>query len=207
MLASNLQTNPYIKAYEDNATIAKKAVEESSKDNKEVKEPKIDTDAVSVAISARNVLTYINQTSNDTSKSNFNTQKLLDGLINGNSDIMNFFNGGKTQEGFSLSSIGYEGKPISQLNPEEAKDLVSENGFFGIEKTSQRVAGFAISISGNNIDSLKEARKGIVEGFEEANKLFGGKLPEISYKTQEKTLELIDKKIAELSGGDKKVES
>jgi hypothetical protein len=37
-------------------------------------------------------------------------------------------------------------------------------------------------------------------GFEEAEKLFGGQLPEISYKTQERTLALIDEKIKSLKG-------
>ncbi len=47
---------------------------------------------------------------------------------------------------------------------------------------------------------------GIVKGFEEANKMFGGNLPEISYKTQERTLALIDAKIESLKNPQSKVE-
>ncbi len=202
-MISNIQQNSqYIQSYKDNSVNSVKPNETLQKeDNSFVKDVKIDTDAVSVQISMQNVLSYINENSNTTAKTNFNAQNILDKLIGGNEDFMNFLGGGETSDGFSLASIGYEGKPITQLSVDEAKDLVNEdNGFFGVEKTSDRVAGFAISLSGNNVDSLKEARKGIVEGFEEANKLFGGELPEISYRTQDRTLKLIDEKIAELSG-------
>ena len=50
----------------------------------------------------------------------------------------------------------------------------------------------------NDLAALQEARKGIVQGFEDAEKMWGGELPEISYQTQEKTLKIIDEKIAEL---------
>ena len=70
--------------------------------------------------------------------------------------------------------------------------------FFGITQTSQRVADFVLNFSGNDLEKLEKGREGIVRGFEEAKKMWGGDLPEISYKTQNRTLELIDAKIAEL---------
>ncbi len=50
------------------------------------------------------------------------------------------------------------------------------------------------------LELLQKGREGIVQGFEEAKKMFGGELPEISYKTQERTLALIDEKINSLKG-------
>ncbi|MEA3288659.1 MAG: hypothetical protein U9Q04_00645, partial [Campylobacterota bacterium] len=82
----------------------------------------------------------------------------------------------------------------------EANDLLSEDGFFGIEQTSQRVSGFVLGFAQDDIELLKKGREGVVQGFKEAEKLWGGELPELSYKTQEKTLEIIDAKIAELEG-------
>ena len=49
-----------------------------------------------------------------------------------------------------LQDIGYNGKPIAELSKEEAAELVSEDGFFGIEKTAQRIADFVINGSGND---------------------------------------------------------
>ena len=49
--------------------------------------------------------------------------------------------------GIDFKSVGYEGKPINELSREEASDLVSENGFFGIANTADRMSGFVINLS------------------------------------------------------------
>ena len=102
----------------------------------------------------------------------------------------------KTKNG--LVFRGYEGKVISELSQGEAQELLDEGGFFSIDQTSKRVSSFTISLANGDLEALKEGRSGVVQGFEEAEKMWGGKLPDISYATQEKTLELIDKKIQEL---------
>lgn len=117
-------------------------------------------------------------------------------------NILNFLSGKKVEGELSLKDIGYEGKPITELSSQEASELVSEEGFFGVNKTSQRVADFVFGFAGDDLSILEKGREGIVQGFEDAKKMWGGELPEISYKTQAKTLELIDAKIAELKGTD-----
>jgi len=112
--------------------------------------------------------------------------------------VLDFLGGTGKIDDKMLADIGYAGKPILELTQQEAEDLVSEDGFFGIKKTSQRVVDFAITLAGDNLDNLAKVRQGVVKGFEEAEKMFGGKLPEISYKTQERTLALIDAKIESL---------
>lgn len=91
-----------------------------------------------------------------------------------------------------LQQIGYEGKPIAELSQEEAAELVSEDGFFGIEKTAQRIADFVINGAGDNEELFRAGRDGVLRGFEEAEAIWGGTLPDISYKTIEKAVELID---------------
>jgi hypothetical protein len=120
----------------------------------------------------------------------------------GQNDLINFLSG-KGAKGNNLADIGYEGKPIAQLSQNEAKGLLSKDGFFGVDKTSQRVADFVLSFSGDDLEKLEKGREGIVQGFKEADKLFGGKLPEISRETQKQTLKLIDEKIAQLKDEDK----
>jgi hypothetical protein len=120
------------------------------------------------------------------------------GALAGSQEVLDFLSGKETEGGMNLSDIGYEGKPITDLTPEEANELISDDGFFGITQTSDRVANFVFSFSGNDLELLQKGREGVVQGFEEANKLFGGELPEISYKTQERTLALIDEKINSL---------
>ena len=99
-----------------------------------------------------------------------------------------------------FESIGYTGKPIADMKPDEAKALVSEEGFFGITQTSNRLADFVISGGENNLNKLKAGREGVIRGFNEAEKIWGEKLPDISYETLTKTLAKIDEKIISLGG-------
>ena len=102
--------------------------------------------------------------------------------------------------GLDLAGIGYNGKALGELSSDEASELVSENGFLGIANTAERIAGFVLNGAGDDIEKLKAGREGVAKGFEDAKKIWGGELPEISQKTIEKTLETLDKKIAELGG-------
>ncbi|MFC2428489.1 MAG: hydrogenase-4 component G [Campylobacter sp.] len=99
-----------------------------------------------------------------------------------------------------FKTIGYEGKLIWQLSQSEASDLVSENGFFGISNTADRISNFIINAAGDDLEKLQAGREGMQRGFEEAEKIWGGNLPEISQKTIEKATQSIDKRIAELGG-------
>lgn len=99
---------------------------------------------------------------------------------------------------FTLADIGYEGKPIADLSQEEAKELVADDGFFGITQTSERIANFVLMGAGDNVEMLKAGREGILRGFDEAEGMWGKKLPDISYETINKSVEMIDKKLSEL---------
>ncbi len=91
-----------------------------------------------------------------------------------------------------LEEIGYEGQPLDELTKEQAKELVAEDGFFGVEQTAKRISDFVLNGAGNDEDLLRAGRSGVLQGFEEAETIWGEKLPEISYKTIEKALETID---------------
>jgi len=97
-----------------------------------------------------------------------------------------------------LSDIGYEGKNIGDLSQEEATDLVSEDGFFGIDQTSNRIADFVINGAAGDEEKLRSGRAGIIQGMEDAEAMWGSELPDISQKTMDAALEKIDKTMAEL---------
>lgn len=153
--------------------------------------------AVDLSISMESIKVFINLKSVEFTQDNTSAQHAVHNLKQ-NDEVYKFLSGEELENGFSLSSIGYEGKPLTELTQDEAKELVSDEGFFGIDKTSERVSSFVIGLAGDNLESLEEARRGIVEGFQEAEKMWGGELPDISHKTQEKTLDIIDKKIAQM---------
>lgn len=103
-------------------------------------------------------------------------------------------------DSIDAKSLGYEGKPLSQLNPSEASALISEDGFFGVSQTSQRLIDFVLNGSDGELSLLKAGRLGILQGFDEAESLWGGKLPDLSYQTIDKVLQALDEKIASLGG-------
>ncbi|MBL0708046.1 MAG: hypothetical protein JJW00_03270 [Sulfurimonas sp.] len=96
-----------------------------------------------------------------------------------------------------LSDVGYEGKPIAELSQDEASELVSEDGLFGIKQTSQRIADFVINGAGGDEDRFRAGREGMLLGFKQAEEMWGGKLPEISQKTMQATIEMVDKAMHE----------
>ncbi|NQY94315.1 MAG: hydrogenase-4 component G [Campylobacteraceae bacterium] len=191
--ASSYQ-NSSINAYKQNISETSKTAKNEDKSLEET----LKESAVSVSISMNAQIVLFSLNSSDTARDNV----LIQGSLEGNKDMFNYLAGKEDSNGFSLKDIGYEGKAITELSPEEAEELLEEEGFFGIEQTSNRVADFVFSFAGNDVELLKEGREGIIRGFEEAQILFGNQLPEISFKTQEKTLELIDAKINSINNGE-----
>lgn len=94
-----------------------------------------------------------------------------------------------------LKDIGYDGKPIAELSQDEASELVSEDGIFGVKQTSERIANFVINGAGGDEDMLRAGREGMLQGFKDAEAMWGGELPEISQKTMDAALEMVDKEM------------
>lgn len=97
-----------------------------------------------------------------------------------------------------LKDVGYEGKPIASLSKDEAAELVSEDGIFGIKQTSERIANFVIAGAGGDEKMLRAGREGMIQGFKDAEKMWGDKLPDISQKTMAKAIEMVDKAMTDL---------
>jgi len=186
-----INSNGYTKANEtalQNANVHQTHPSQNKQDKELTVEEQINKSAVEVSLSMNAQIILFAMDTQDLTSNNAKAQNA----------ILDFLSGKEVEGELSLKDIGYEGKPITELSPEEASDLVSEDGFFGIDQTSQRVADFVFGFAGDDLDILEQGRKGIVQGFEDAQKMWGGELPQISYDTQAKTLELIDAKIQEI---------
>ena len=99
-----------------------------------------------------------------------------------------------------FASIGYTGKNILAMNSTELNALVSEDGFFGIENTASRIADFVINGAGDDLEKLKKGFEGMKQGFAQAEKIWGDKLPQISQDTIDKAIEKVSARIQELGG-------
>ena len=74
----------------------------------------------------------------------------------------------------------------------KAQSEISDEGFWGVKKTSERIVDFAKKISGGDISKLEILKDAIREGFEAAKELMGGKLPDISEQTYEAVMKSLD---------------
>ncbi len=99
-----------------------------------------------------------------------------------------------------FASLGYNGKSPLAMNTDELNQLISEEGFFGIDNTANRIADFVIKGAGNDVEKLKKGLEGIKQGFEQAEKIWGGELPQISQDTIEATIKKVSDRIDELGG-------
>ncbi|EAJ3710018.1 TPA: hypothetical protein SG774_000313 [Campylobacter coli] len=99
-----------------------------------------------------------------------------------------------------FASLGYNGKNPLTMNTDELNQLISEEGFFGIDNTVNRIADFVIKGAGNDVEKLKKGLEGIKQGFEQAEKIWGGELPQISQDTIEATIKKVSDRIDELGG-------
>jgi len=124
----------------------------------------------------------------------FKSTSIQDGFSSLESDFT------KAYEEFQsfLQDIGYDGKPIAELSQDEATQLVSEDGFFGITQTSERIANFVINGASGDEELLRAGREGMIQGFKDAEEMWGGELPEISQKTMQASIEMVDKAMADL---------
>lgn len=96
--------------------------------------------------------------------------------MNTSSNLKNFF-----------SNLQVDANTIAQ-----AKADVADDGYWGVDKTSERILDFAKAIAGNDPDNIQKMRDAVEKGFGQAAKMWGDELPEISQKTYDKVMSGFD---------------
>ena len=74
----------------------------------------------------------------------------------------------------------------------KAQEDISEDGYWGVKQTSQRLFDFASALAGDDEEKMKEMQKAIEKGFKEATSAWGRDLPEISTQTLDATNKLFE---------------
>lgn len=74
----------------------------------------------------------------------------------------------------------------------QAQADIAEDGYWGVNQTSDRILDFAKALSVNDKSKAQELADAFKKGFEQATKAWGGKLPDISQQTYDKVLEKFD---------------
>ena len=75
----------------------------------------------------------------------------------------------------------------------QAQADIAEDGYCGVEQTSDRILDFAKALSGGDSSKAETYLKAFKKGFEEATKTWGKTLPDISQKTYDAVIEKFNK--------------
>jgi uncharacterized protein YcgL (UPF0745 family) len=83
-------------------------------------------------------------------------------------------------------------KGVSAADIAQAKEDVSEDGYWGISQTSQRLFDFASALAGDDEEQMQKMQEAIEKGFKQATKAWGKDLPSICQDTLTATNKLFD---------------
>lgn len=82
---------------------------------------------------------------------------------------------------------------VDAATKSQAQADIAENGYWGVGQTSQRILDFASALTGGDPDKIEEMREAFQKGYKEAEKTWGGKLPDLSQKTYDAVMAGFDK--------------
>lgn len=81
---------------------------------------------------------------------------------------------------------------VDQKTIDEAKESISEDGYWGVNKTSDRLVSMAIALSGGDTEKADEMMAAIEKGYKKATQAWGEDLPQICQDTLEATRQKMD---------------
>ncbi len=75
----------------------------------------------------------------------------------------------------------------------QAQEDISEDGYWGVKQTSNRILDFATALTGGDPSKIEDMRKAFEKGYKQAEDTWGGELPEISKQTYDAVMAGFDK--------------
>lgn len=86
-----------------------------------------------------------------------------------------------------------EGKvEVDAKTAAQAKKDIAEDGYWGVEQTSDRIVSFAKALSGGDPDKADEMITAFIKGFKDATKAWGDELPDICQNTYNATIDKLN---------------
>lgn len=122
-------------------------------------------------------------------------QSLVENLLNkqkGTFDLANLLKRDDVS-GLNLSAtFEAAAKNADEKTIKEAQESISEDGYWGVNKTSDRLVSMAIALSGGDTDKADEMMNAIQKGYDRATAAWGKELPDICKDTLEATKQKMD---------------
>ncbi|MCR5674308.1 MAG: hypothetical protein K6G16_01225 [Lachnospiraceae bacterium] len=79
----------------------------------------------------------------------------------------------------------------------QAQQDISEDGYWGVKQTSQRILDFADALAGSDPDNIQKMYDAFKKGYKQAEETWGGELPDISKQTYDSVLDGFRKRAEE----------
>jgi predicted outer membrane protein len=91
------------------------------------------------------------------------------------------------QQGLNLAKVAAGEQQLSAdpATIEAAKAAIADGGEYSVEKTAERILGFARAMIGDDPSRMESIRAAVEKGFQEAQDMLGGNLSDISLKTRD----------------------
>lgn len=187
MKVNNYYPNVQTTEYANRAAATSKAAQEQNKNTAAVEEKKpANTDRVELSSDAKVT----------TKMSDSERAALVQSLKNDLNNQMTRFTNMMTQmfhkQGITGMAAQGDGlwKTIASGNftvdaktKAEAQQAISEDGFWGVKQTSERIFSFAQALAGDDPEKMKQMQAAVEKGFQQATKAWGGALPSICDQT------------------------
>lgn len=81
---------------------------------------------------------------------------------------------------------------VDEATRKQAQEDISEDGYWGVKQTSDRLVSFAKALAGDDPSKADELMEAIEKGFKQATKAWGDELPDICQRTLEATREKME---------------
>lgn len=96
-----------------------------------------------------------------------------------------------------LASGNFEVDPATKA---QAQADIAEDGYWGVNQTSQRILDFATALTGGDPDKIEDMRAAFEKGYKQAEEIWGGELPDICKQTYDAVFAGFDKMAEEAAG-------
>ena len=170
-----------------------KPVEETTKDNTSEKgengvvyEPSKDSVNVPIKKYVQNT-ELVNKMKADAEEHSKQLRNIVEKMMTKQSQTSGIANGDMWK---FLASGKFEVDEATKL---QAQQDISEDGYWGVEQTSDRIIDFANALTGGDPSKIEDMREAFKKGYKQAEKTWGGELPEISKKTYDAVMAGFDK--------------
>jgi hypothetical protein len=185
--------------YAANQNAAKTSEETNSKGNASdeknngvVYEPSKETSKDTVTKTYTQNTNLVNKLKADADAHAKQLQSIVEKLMNQQGQTYNSANG-------IWSVLASGNLKVDAATQAQAKKDIAEDGYWGVEQTSDRIIDFATALTGGDPSKIEEMREAFKKGYKQAEKTWGGQLPDISQRTYDAVMQKFDK-LAEEAG-------